>query len=112
MPDTPAVRLIPAPEDEPAPADSVTQLRDHAAAGRPKSLATAVEPLLVAAPEAARLCGVSRSQWWKLHSAGKVPMPVYLGSKNPRWRVQELRSWLAAGAPDRSTWQRLRGAQS
>ena len=71
----------------------------------------AVTPLAVAADGAAHLCGVSRSQWWKLHSAGKVPLPVYLGSKAPRWRVDELRAWLDAGCPRRQEWQRMRGAQ-
>jgi predicted DNA-binding transcriptional regulator AlpA len=68
------------------------------------------ERLALPAKDAAALVGVSRAQWWKLHAAGKVPLPVYLGSKAPRWRVDELRAWLAAGAPDRQTWQRLRGA--
>jgi predicted DNA-binding transcriptional regulator AlpA len=67
-----------------------------------------VLPLAVPADGAAELCGVSRSQWWKLHSAGKVPLPIYLGSKAPRWRVEELRLWLAAGAPDRTTWLKMR----
>jgi predicted DNA-binding transcriptional regulator AlpA len=67
--------------------------------------------LAVPAKSAAAICGVSRAQWWKLFSAGKVPAPVYLGAKAPRWRVDELRDWLAAGAPDLLTWQRLRGAQ-
>jgi predicted DNA-binding transcriptional regulator AlpA len=68
----------------------------------------ASERLALSAADAAALVGVSRAQWWKLHSAGKVPVPVYLGAKAPRWRVDELRAWLAAGAPDRQTWLRLR----
>jgi predicted DNA-binding transcriptional regulator AlpA len=36
-------------------------------------------------------------------------MPVRLGTKAPRWRVDELRAWLAAGAPDRQTWLKMRG---
>jgi predicted DNA-binding transcriptional regulator AlpA len=68
-------------------------------------------PFAVAAAGAARLVGVSRSQWWKLFSAGKVPEPIYLGSKAPRWRVDELRDWLAAGAPDLVTWKRRREAE-
>jgi predicted DNA-binding transcriptional regulator AlpA len=73
--------------------------------------APTVTPAAVAAAGAGRFCGVSRSQWWKLHSTGKVPLPVYLGSKAPRWRVDELRAWLAAGCPNRQEWQRMRGAQ-
>lgn len=62
--------------------------------------------LAVPASDAAALVGVSRAQWWRLHAAGKVPLPVYLGTKAPRWRVEELRDWLAAGCPDRLTWER------
>jgi predicted DNA-binding transcriptional regulator AlpA len=68
------------------------------------------EKLALPAKDAAALVGVSRAQWWKLHSAGKVPLPVYLGTKAPRWRVDELRAWLEAGCPDRQTWLKMRGA--
>ncbi|MCG3138981.1 MAG: hypothetical protein HJJLKODD_02853 [Phycisphaerae bacterium] len=60
------------------------------------------------AKDAARLLGISRGQFWKLHSMGKTPLPVRLGAKAPRWRLDELRKWLAAGCPDRLTWQRLK----
>jgi predicted DNA-binding transcriptional regulator AlpA len=64
--------------------------------------------LAVDAKSAAAFCNLSRAQWWKLNSAGKVPKPIYLGSKSPRWVVEELRAWLAAGAPDRQRWQQMR----
>jgi len=67
--------------------------------------------LALPARDAAALLGISRAQLWKLHSQGKLPLPVRLGTKAPRWRVEELRAWLAAGCPDRETWQRLREAQ-
>lgn len=59
--------------------------------------------------DAARLLGVSRAQFWKLHAAGRLPAPVYLGAKAPRWVADELRAWLAAGAPDRQSWLKLKG---
>jgi predicted DNA-binding transcriptional regulator AlpA len=65
------------------------------------------ETFALTAKDAAKAVGISRSQFWKLHSAGKVPLPVYLGSKAPRWLADELRAWIAAGAPDRQTWQRM-----
>ena len=69
------------------------------------------ERLALPAKDAAALVGVSRAQWWKLFAAGKTPMPIYLGAKAPRWLVEELRAWLAAGAPDLQTWQRMRGVK-
>jgi len=66
------------------------------------------EPEALPAADAARLLGISRSQFFKLHSAGKVPMPVYLTPRCPRWLRVELLAWLAAACPDRLTWAKLR----
>jgi predicted DNA-binding transcriptional regulator AlpA len=70
------------------------------------------ERLALSAIDAARLLGISRAQLWKLHSSGKLPLPVRLGAKAPRWRVAKLRDWLAAGCPDRQTWLRMRKGTS
>jgi predicted DNA-binding transcriptional regulator AlpA len=64
--------------------------------------------LAVAAEQAAEMLAISRSQFMKLHAIGKVPMPVRLGTRSPRWAVDELRGWLAAGCPDRKEWDRMR----
>ena len=72
----------------------------------------APDRLALTATEAAARMGICRAQFWKLHSAGKVPMPVYLGTKAPRWRLDELRQWLDAGCPDRQTWQRRKAGGS
>lgn len=56
--------------------------------------------------DAARLLGVSRATFFKMHSAGKLPLPVYLTT---RWSRAELAAWLEAGAPDRQTWEKLKG---
>ena len=64
--------------------------------------------LALPAKDVAVLLGISRAQLWKLHASGKLPLPVYLGSKAPRWLAEELSDWLKAGAPDRATWLKLR----
>jgi predicted DNA-binding transcriptional regulator AlpA len=94
----------PAPE-----ADGVPAAADHAEAGRAASPAAAIEPLLVPAAAASRLCGVSEASWYRLKSRGKVPLPVRLGGR-VLWRVDELRRWCAAGCPDLRTWQALENA--
>ena len=68
------------------------------------------EPLAVDAAGAARLCGLSRSKWFELDSAGKVPRALrFAGDRCPRWVVSELHEWLRAGAPPRDQWEaRLR----
>jgi predicted DNA-binding transcriptional regulator AlpA len=80
---------------------------DFKPAGRPET--PAFEPLLVPAPEASRICGVSEASWYRLKSSGKVPLPVRLGGR-VLWRVDELRRWCAAGCPDLRTWQALENA--
>jgi len=70
-----------------------------------------LEPFAVDAAGAAHLCGMSRSQWFKLHSAGRVPLPVRLSPRCPRWIVQELRDWLTAACPNRQTWLAMKGVR-
>jgi predicted DNA-binding transcriptional regulator AlpA len=67
--------------------------------------------LALPAIDVAAMLGISRAQLWKLHASGKIPLPVYLGTKAPRWRVEELRAWLAAGCPDRLAWEKMREAR-
>jgi predicted DNA-binding transcriptional regulator AlpA len=66
-------------------------------------------PLLVDAPAAAALCGVSEATWWRHHSGGLCPKPVKLGGRT-LWRVQELREWVSAGCPDREIWEARQAA--
>ncbi len=66
------------------------------------------ERLAIRARDAAILLGISPSQFWKLHAANKLPAPVHLGAKTPRWLVHDLHAWLSAGCPDTKTWQTLR----
>ena len=72
---------------------------------------TLTDPDQLALPpaDAARVLGVSRATFFKMHSAGKLPLPVYLTPRCPRWVRGELLSWLEAGAPDRQTWGKLKG---
>jgi len=65
---------------------------------------TGLEPEQVGAAVAARLAGVSEATWWRHHADGKIPRPNKLGRRT-LWRVQELREWIAAGCPDRVSWE-------
>jgi len=66
--------------------------------------AEAGDKLLLSASEAAALCGVSRSLWWSMSSAGKIPLPVRLSGRT-LWRRAELERWTEAGCPARCRWQ-------
>jgi predicted DNA-binding transcriptional regulator AlpA len=49
------------------------------------------------------LCaGVRSVRTWD--AAGKLPRPVRIGGRVV-WRIDEIRAWLEAGAPDRQTWE-------
>lgn len=61
-------------------------------------------PLLVAAPGAALLCGVSERTWRKFDRCGRVPSPLCWG-KRRLWSVEELRRWTSAGCPPRERWR-------
>jgi predicted DNA-binding transcriptional regulator AlpA len=69
---------------------------------------TTTEPLAVSATGAARLLAISRTHLFDLAKTGRFgPEPVRLG-RSVRYRVDEVRSWLAAGCPPRSKWQVMR----
>jgi excisionase family DNA binding protein len=59
--------------DSPALKDLVTHLHDRPEVERPASLAVAVAPLLLTAPEAARLLAVSERTVWALTDRGELP---------------------------------------
>jgi predicted DNA-binding transcriptional regulator AlpA len=72
----------------------------------PAGVTETVEPLLLPAEVAACLCGRSRASWWRDHAADRVPAPIRLGGRT-LWRAEELRQWVAAGCPERRTWEAL-----
>jgi predicted DNA-binding transcriptional regulator AlpA len=104
MPDT-----IPLRPDS-APADHVEAPRDRPGADRPAPLTATLEPLLVGAREAGRLCGRSEASWWRDHAAAHCPRPVRLGGRT-LWRVEDLRMWVELGCPSRSEFEARRRAR-
>jgi predicted DNA-binding transcriptional regulator AlpA len=44
-----------------------------------------------------------------MDAGGKLPRPVRIGGR-VLWSVTELRAWLAAGCPDRETWELMKQA--
>lgn len=86
--DDPLLVLLPGEAQEPAVSGVVLQ----------------ATPLLVPAPAAALLCGVSERTWRKFDRCGRVPSPLRWG-KRRLWCVEELRRWAAAGCPPRERWK-------
>jgi predicted DNA-binding transcriptional regulator AlpA len=79
--------------------------------GRSASLTAGLQPLLLAAPQAAALCGVSEATWHRMNASGRCPAPLRLSRGCVRWRAEELRAWIQAGAPRRKGWEALRGGR-
>lgn len=74
--------------------------------------ASRLDQLLVDALGAAHIAHLSRSKWFQLLSAGKVPAPIRtFGARCPRWSVEELRDWIRAGCPDRLAWETLKAGR-
>lgn len=60
------------------------------------------EPALITAGELARMLHISTRTLWRMKSAGQLPPPLRLGGA-VRWRVEEIRKWIADGCPLRTS---------
>ena len=67
-----------------------------------------IVPLLVDATVVAALLNVSQRHVHRMDALGQVPKPIRLG-RTVRWNHEEIKEWIAAGAPRRSHWN-LRNA--
>jgi predicted DNA-binding transcriptional regulator AlpA len=67
--------------------------------------AAAVEPLLLSARQAAKVCGVSLATWHRMASAGRCPAPVRLSRGCVRWRKSDLEEWIFSGCPPRREFE-------
>ena len=67
----------------------------------------AVPPIAVDAAQLAQLLSVSVRHIRRMDSAGKLPKPLKVG-KCVRWARPEIEDWIAAGAPDRRTWEQMK----
>jgi excisionase family DNA binding protein len=67
------------------------------------------DALVVDAKQLARLlgCGLRTLRAWD--SSGKLPAPIRIG-RCVRWRIDEIRTWLDAGCPNRELWMRIKSA--
>jgi prophage regulatory protein len=67
-------------------------------------------PLVADAKSLAGLLAVGLRTVRTWDAAGKLPAPVRIGGRVV-WRLDEVRAWLDAGAPDRETWAAIRAAR-
>ena len=63
---------------------------------------------LLSAKELSEMLSVSKRQIFRLNSCGKIPKPLRIGG-SIRWDLEnDIKPWLAAGAPDRATWEAMK----
>lgn len=64
---------------------------------------------LLSAEEVGKMLSLSHRQIFRLNSSGKIPAPIRIGGA-VRWSAEVISAWLAAGAPDRRTWEAMKNA--
>lgn len=76
---------------------------------RPEPAATPeLQPLAVGAKQLSIMLNLSVRTIRSMDSAGKLSCPVKLNGRAIRWVLDGengIRAWLAAGCPDRATWE-------
>jgi predicted DNA-binding transcriptional regulator AlpA len=63
---------------------------------------------LLTAKELGVLLNLSKRQIFRLNSCGKIPAPIRIGG-SVRWAESTIVGWLQAGAPDRKTFEAMKG---
>jgi len=85
---------------------AIAQLSDSQLAALTAAVVDSVKMQLVAPQmldqcEAHRYCGLSRSTWFKLRSADRLPQPVHVEGSGLRWRKSDLDRWMGTLKPRR-----------
>ena len=62
---------------------------------------------LLTAKALGQMLSLSKRQIFRLNSSGKIPVPIRIGGA-VRWAESTIAEWLAAGAPDRKTFEAMR----
>ena len=73
-------------------------LNGHQAAPDDEAALFLSPALLVSADKLAEMLDISVRTLWRLRSAGKLPPALKVGGC-VRWRLAEVRAWIAAGCP-------------
>lgn len=94
------MRTLKLPAAGPGEEDGQTRAApDNAAAGLP--------PLLIDIQQLSALLARSTASLERDEAAGRLPAPLRLGGSK-RWRYAEIEAWVAAGCPERKTWEAMR----
>jgi predicted DNA-binding transcriptional regulator AlpA len=67
----------------------------------------ALPPLLLDGPQVAALLSISLSSFHAMRAMGQFPLPPLHLRRCVRWRVADVRAWVAAGMPAESRWRAI-----
>jgi predicted DNA-binding transcriptional regulator AlpA len=79
----------------------------------PQSPAAPDDAQLIEASELWSLLSISAATGWRWKAAGRLPKPIDFGSASRstlRWRLAEVRAWIAAGCPRKAEWEAMQAA--
>ena len=65
------------------------------------------ETLLLTAPQAGELLGISRAQVFALRNQGRLPAPIHVGLRSVRWRRKDIERWIDLGCPARAEFEEM-----
>jgi len=65
---------------------------------------------LLTAKTLGQMLSLSKRQIFRLNSCGKIPAPIRIGG-SVRWAESTIAKWVAAGAPDRRTFEAMHEAE-
>jgi predicted DNA-binding transcriptional regulator AlpA len=66
---------------------------------------------LLTARALGQMLNLSKRQIFRLNSCGKLPASIRIGG-SVRWAESTIAKWLAEGAPDRKTFEVIKGVQN
>jgi excisionase family DNA binding protein len=75
--------------------------------GSGHSRTDSAEVLLLDAVSVAEMLNISRTTFYALKAAGRLPKPIRLG-RCVRWRIEEIKEWVNVGCPPLHRWEAMR----
>lgn len=80
----------------------------HSASRKHDTPGASAELLMVNRRQAAAIAAVSVATWDRMTASGKTPEPIHLSKGCVRWRLDDLRKWVALGCPNREAFSSLK----